>query len=475
MIGCGHLGRIHARLLSGIEGAQLVAVADPVAESRRLAAAETGAVELADYRDAIGLADAAIIAAPASLHHAIGMELLRHGIHLLMEKPMAVNVAQAEELVWAANWHGAVLQVGHIEQFNPALARVLPLVQNPRLIEANRASGYTFRSTDIGVVLDLMIHDLDIALSLARSPVRSVSAVGMAVMGDREDVAEARIEFANGSAAHLSASRVSYRARREMQIWSPHGQVEIDFATRRTIAVEPADTLLDFDFNERNLSAEQKQQLQKNLFAELLPAREQEAPPQNALVEEQRDFVESVATGRAPRVTGEQGARGAQSCRADSIEHRRAPLGRRPRRNRRSIAAVRLAGRAGHSSRPALGPPAARAAHPPQRSGLNISPSWRGLQPTRLVPRLRLGTHRPRGSASSSCRGAWDRETHAWAKAHATTAAGEFFALLAIAGRLVYRRLQSHPSGDRHPCRFISLRSIDGSFSSAALRRPRGF
>jgi predicted dehydrogenase len=307
VIGCGHLGRIHARLLGGVEGAQLVAVADPVADSRRQAVAETGAAEFADYRDSIGLIDAAIVAAPASLHHAIGMELLRHGIHLLMEKPLATSAAHAEELVWAANWHGAVLQVGHIEQFNPALARVLPLVQEPRLIEATRAGGYTFRSTDIGVVLDLMIHDLDIALSLARSPVRSVSAVGLSVMGRHEDVAQTRIEFASGCVANLSASRVSYRARREMQVWSPHGQVEIDFATRRTIAVEPADSLLDSEFNEHDLSLEEKQHLQKNLFAELLPTSEQEAPAQNALVEEQRDFIESIQTGRAPRVGGEQG------------------------------------------------------------------------------------------------------------------------------------------------------------------------
>ncbi len=308
VIGCGHLGRIHARLLASAEGAQLVAVADPMTDSRRQAAGETGAAQLADYRDLNGQIDAAIVAAPATLHHAIGMELLRHGIHVLMEKPLAVTTAEAEELVWAARWHGAVLQVGHIEQFNPALRQVLPLVQNARLIEATRAGGYTFRSTDIGVVLDLMIHDLDIALSLVRSPVRRVHAVGLCVMGGHEDVAQARLEFANGCVTQLSASRVSYRPRRDMQIWSPRAQVEIDFAERRTTAVEPVDTLVDFDFQERDLSAEQRQHLQKNLFAELLPARQQEAPAQNALVEEQRDFVESIRTGRSPRVTGEQGS-----------------------------------------------------------------------------------------------------------------------------------------------------------------------
>ena len=199
-----------------------------------------------------------------------------------------------------------MLQVGHIEQFNPALARVRPLMQDPRLIEAARAGGYTFRSTDIGVVLDLMIHDLDIALSISHSSVRSVAATGLSVMGEHEDVAQAQIEFASGCVANFSASRVSYQ-RHEMQIWSEHGQVEIDFATRRTIAVEPADALLDFDFHERDLTAGERQHLQKALFEELLPAREQEAPAQNALVEEQRDFVESVATGREPRVPGKQG------------------------------------------------------------------------------------------------------------------------------------------------------------------------
>ena len=198
-------------------------------------------------------------------------------------------------------------------------------MQDPRLIEAARAGGYTFRSTDIGVVLDLMIHDLDIALSLARSPVRTVSATGLSVMGQHEDVAQARIEFASGCVANLSASRVSYRPRRDMQVWSEHGQVEIDFASRRTIAVEPADALLDFDFHERDLSADQRQHLQKALFAELLPAREQEAPAQNALIEEQRDFVECVISGREPRVPGKQGLAAlavAERVLASIAEHR---------------------------------------------------------------------------------------------------------------------------------------------------------
>ncbi len=306
VIGAGHLGRIHARLLAGVPNAKLVAIVDPVAESRRQVAAETGAADYADYRELAGKVDAAILAAPATLHHAIGVELLRQGIHLLIEKPLAVTLAEAEELVWAANWHGLVLQVGHIERFNPALEQVLPLTQGPRYIEATRASGYTFRSTDIGVVLDLMIHDLDVAMWLAGSRVRQVSAAGMSVMGPHEDVAQAYVEFENGCVAHLSASRVSPRPRREMQIWSPRANVSVDFSTRRATVVEPAEALWEHEAKNQPPTLERRQYLQQNFFSAVLPVRELEASPENALLLEQQDFVESVLTGRAPRVTGAQ-------------------------------------------------------------------------------------------------------------------------------------------------------------------------
>ncbi len=209
VIGAGHLGKIHARLLAQVDGARLVAIADPVAESRRQIASETGAADVADYRDLIGHVDAVIVAAPATLHHAIGLELLQRGIHTLMEKPLATTLAAANELVWAADWHGAVLQVGHIERFNPALAQVRPLLREPRYIRAIREGSYSFRSTDIGAVLDLMIHDIDLALSLVEVPVRDVSAIGFAIMGADEDMAQARIEFATGAVAEFERSRGS--------------------------------------------------------------------------------------------------------------------------------------------------------------------------------------------------------------------------------------------------------------------------
>jgi predicted dehydrogenase len=307
VVGAGHLGRIHARLLAGIESVQLVAVADPVPEACHLAAAEIGAEELHDFRDLVGRVDAVILATPTSTHHAVGMELLEHGVHLLVEKPLAATVAQAEELVWSAGWHGAVLQVGHVERFNPALEPVLGVVRPPRFIEAVRHGTYSFRSTDIGAVLDLMIHDLDLALWLADSPVREVTAFGWSVLGGHEDVARARVDFASGCVAQFSVSRVSRQATRQMEVWSPNGQVSIDFSTRRTTHIQRSSRVTEGQFAPERLNPAERQHLQQHFFDELLPTTELESPPNNALLEEQRDFVESIRLGRNPRVDGAAG------------------------------------------------------------------------------------------------------------------------------------------------------------------------
>jgi len=307
VIGAGHLGRIHARLLAGIEGVELVGVADPVLEARRAVATENKIAETADFRDLIPQIDAAIVATPTRFHHAVAMELIEHGIHLLVEKPITSTVAEAEELVRAARWHNVVLQVGHIERFNPALVPLLPRLARPRYIEAVRQGPYSFRSTDISVVLDLMIHDLDIALWLAGGTVCDVSAVGWTVMGGEDDFAQARIEFDDGCVANLTASRVSHRPRRQMQLWTADAQIEIDFNTRRSTIVETGT-----DSNRQILAPPQLAALGQSpapdrRFETLLPLREVEAAPQNALLEEQRDFVECIRTGREPRVTGEAG------------------------------------------------------------------------------------------------------------------------------------------------------------------------
>ncbi|MGD9636149.1 MAG: Gfo/Idh/MocA family protein, partial [Pirellulales bacterium] len=182
VIGAGHLGRIHARIAAGIEDLKLVAVADPMDSCREAAAAEGKTRGVADYRTLIGEIDAAIIATPTNTHHTIGVELLSSGIPLFIEKPLAPHASAADELVNLARKQGLTLQVGHVERFNPALDWVAPEVRDPKYIEATRTSGYSFRSTDIGVVLDIMIHDLDIVLSLANSAVKEVQALGISVL-----------------------------------------------------------------------------------------------------------------------------------------------------------------------------------------------------------------------------------------------------------------------------------------------------
>jgi predicted dehydrogenase len=288
---------------------ELVAVVDPLPEARRQAQSECSAQVLADYHDLFGRIDAAVVATPTSLHRGVSCELLEHGIHLLVEKPLASTLAEADEILSAARRHDAIVQVGHIERFNPAWnrAEVLPMVREPKYIEATRASGYTFRSTDIGVVLDMMIHDLDLALSFANSPVRRVQAIGISVLGDHEDVATARLEFASGCVANLSASRVSYKPQRHMQVWSDRGCVTLDFAARTAATVRPVTELLQREFDLDDIDAQGRAHLKEHLFEDLLPLEQFEAVEKNALLEELNDFAGSIRDHRQPIVTGQQG------------------------------------------------------------------------------------------------------------------------------------------------------------------------
>jgi len=310
VVGAGRLGGFHAQKLAQRDDAELVAVVDPDQEARNRVAAECGALPLPDCH---GLAllvkkiDAAVIAAPTRLHHPLGIELLSSGVHLLVEKPLAATTAEADALVEAARRAGVVLQVGHVERFNPALAAALPYIGDPKYVEAVRAGGFTFRSTDIGVVLDLMIHDLDLVLSMVRSPVRKVEALGLSVLGGHEDVANARLEFECGCVAALSASRVSHEPARRMQVWSPRAYAHLDFATRATTVVRPSETILSRRFDVGSLSAEQVEHYRQHFAEEHLRREEFSGEAVDALMLELDDFLKSVRTLRPPRVNGEQG------------------------------------------------------------------------------------------------------------------------------------------------------------------------
>lgn len=306
VIGAGHLGRIHARLLQSLEQVELVGVADPAAEARQAAAAELQVPVFAHHAELARAIDAAVIAATTSQHFEISRDLLRQDVHLLVEKPITACASEADALIDLARSRGRVLQVGHVERYNPAWREAACYARRPRYIQAIRTSSYTFRSTDVGVVLDLMIHDLDLVLSLVRSPVADVDAVGAAVLGPHEDMAHAHLRFANGCVANLNASRTSFVAQRTMQVFTERAYVGIDFAAPRARLIRPGEDLLRRRIDVQHLAAADKDRLRQTLFTELLPLEEIAVEKGNALLDEQREFVDCVLSGRTPRVTGEQ-------------------------------------------------------------------------------------------------------------------------------------------------------------------------
>ncbi|MFO0819261.1 MAG: Gfo/Idh/MocA family oxidoreductase [Pirellulales bacterium] len=304
VVGAGHLGRIHCKLLNLRQDVELVGIVEPIAAAREAASREFWAPGVSDFRALPRTIDAAIVATPTAQHHAIALQLLRHDIHVFVEKPLTRTVEEADELVDVAARRQRVLQVGHVERFNPALDAVRPHLGTPRYLEAVRTSNYTGRSTDIGVVLDLMIHDLDIILSLVREPVVEVAAFGCTVVGPHEDMAQARLQFANGSVANVTASRVSPQAQRSLQIYSDGAMASLDFGACAARIARPSDALLNGQFNVAQLDPTARLTLKDRFFTEILPTEELSVGKRNAIEDEQADFVQAIRDRRAPRVSG---------------------------------------------------------------------------------------------------------------------------------------------------------------------------
>jgi predicted dehydrogenase len=232
VIGVGHLGRHHARLLGAMDGLTLTAVVDTVAERAVAAAGPTGARALTDARELLGEVDAVTVAVPTELHKDVAMPFLEQGIAVLVEKPMARSIAEADALIDAARASGATLAVGHTERYNPAVSTVLPLIGTPRFIEVHRLGAFPDRSLDIDVVFDLMIHDLDVILSIVKSEVAGIEAVGVPVLTSRYDIANARLRFADGCIANVTASRISRDRVRKIRIFQSDAYISIDYAAQ---------------------------------------------------------------------------------------------------------------------------------------------------------------------------------------------------------------------------------------------------
>ncbi|HTU26875.1 MAG TPA: Gfo/Idh/MocA family oxidoreductase [Pirellulales bacterium] len=308
VVGVGHLGKIHARLLAERDDVLLVGVADSDAANRAEVAAACHTAAVADYHDLVDEVDAAIIATPTYTHRDVALAFLNRGLHVLVEKPLAGSVREADDLVAAARRRKAVLQVGHVERFNPALVAAEPYLEQPRFIEATRVGPFTARSTDIGAVLDLMIHDIDLMLHLVGSHVRNVFAMGQALLGRHEDVANARLEFENGCVAHLGASRIHVGApRRQMQVWGHDCFADIDFAARTARVVTPSSAVRRHEIDVAAMSVAERIALRDSLHETHLRASELAVEPRNAVADQHQDFLESIRTGREPRAGGAVG------------------------------------------------------------------------------------------------------------------------------------------------------------------------
>lgn len=309
VIGAGHLGKIHARLAKQLTGAQLVAVVDPVEASRAAVATELQVATYDDYHPLLQQFDAAIVATPTQFHHAVVMELLEHGKHVLVEKPIASTIAEAEEMVTAAADRNLVLQVGHVERFNPAWMRVRSAIESPRFIAARRLAPYTCRSTDVGVVLDLMIHDLDLVLNLIPAELSDVQAVGGPVIGPHEDWAEARLTFENGCVAQFSASRVSPVVVRSIDISGEQGFASVDFGSKSARTLEPSLAVQHGQVELARMTPAERVELKEKFFEQHLRKTDLAVTDHNAILEEQRDFCQAIAAGTQPQVTGHDGYR----------------------------------------------------------------------------------------------------------------------------------------------------------------------
>ena len=306
VVGVGHLGKHHARLLKGLD-CELVAVADPTEAARAYATTTYGVPAFADHKDLLGKVDAVSVVVPTKLHREVASVFLEQGVDVLVEKPIARTSADGQALVELAERHGRVLQVGHVERFNPALRGIAGIGQSARYIESHRLAPFSFRSTDIGVVLDLMIHDLDLVLALVQSEIVSVDAFGGAVFTPAEDMASAIIKFQNGAVAHLTANRVALKPMRKMRVFSQAGYASLDFQTGQGMVVKKAP---GWDFGKLDLERLDRAQmgdLWKFVFDGLLQVENMQLDSGNPLQEELQDFLRCVRERRTPVVSGRDG------------------------------------------------------------------------------------------------------------------------------------------------------------------------
>ena len=307
VIGVGHLGRHHARVYSQIPEAQLVGVHDTDSEKAQKVAKELDTVYFENLSDLVEGIDAVSLAVPTTFHYSLAYEILSKEKNLLVEKPITETVNQAEKLVSLAKANNLILQVGHIERFNPAFKATENLGLEPKFIESHRLAQFNPRGTDVAVILDLMIHDLDLILSLVKSEVKTIEAAGISVLSDSEDIANARLTFENGCVANITSSRISARPLRKMRLFEKNSYISLDFLQRSVEIYK----LVDADF------VPTKEREKKTIVGNIptgetgktIIYEKPEIESEDMLTLEIKSFLDAVKKKKHPKVSGEDGKR----------------------------------------------------------------------------------------------------------------------------------------------------------------------
>jgi predicted dehydrogenase len=290
VIGVGYLGRFHAQKYAALEGVSLVGVADVNLQQAQQVAGECGCQSFTDYNELLPAVDAVSIVVPTSYHHQVAGDCLNAGIDVLLEKPMTVTLEEADDLIARAENKKLILQIGHLERFNPAVQAMEPFLTTPVFIESNRIATFKNRGVDVDVVLDLMIHDIDIILNIIKSPIKIIHTVGAPVATTTTDIANARIIFENGATANVTVSRISRTNVRKMRIFQPGSYINVDFGNKKVMTIQLSEELLD--------SGMPKQMVELRSFAE-----------GDALRSEITSFVQHVRDRTKPAVSGVEGQR----------------------------------------------------------------------------------------------------------------------------------------------------------------------
>jgi predicted dehydrogenase len=295
VIGVGYLGQFHAEKYARSAQAVLNAVVDADLHRAQEIAGRFDCSAHADYRDILDTVDAVSIVVPTQHHYEVAKAFLEKGVHVLLEKPITTTLSEADELIAIAKKHGAVLQVGHLERFNPVVIGLEGLLTTPKFIESIRIAPFKPRGTDVNVVLDLMIHDIDIIQNILKSPVKQINSIGSPVFTDEEDIANARIQFENGCVANVTASRISLKSERRMRIFQPDSYISVDFQNKKLAVFRKGDGEMfpgvpNIQMDEKNFEQG------------------------DALASEIESFLTAVIKGLTPVVTGEDGRRALETA-----------------------------------------------------------------------------------------------------------------------------------------------------------------